>query len=185
MGYIVHAILDTCKHIVTKNIFRDQSTPSHFLGGSPHLQFTFRLSLCEIWAVIKAPAAWVLQEMNNYPGYPVIYQDYNQPLPILKLTYIAPENRPSPKKEFSSSNHHLSGAKKKLHNQGIVGCTPIPTYPYWKSLYKPYLGGGFIFFIFTPIWGRFPIWLIFFRWVETTNQLLYVGYLWVIIPKNP
>ena len=26
-----------------------------------------------------------------------------------------------------------------------------------------------IFFIFTPIWG-FPFWLIFFRWVETTNQ---------------
>ena len=26
-----------------------------------------------------------------------------------------------------------------------------------------------IFFIFTPIWGRFPIWRIFFRWVETTN----------------
>ena len=24
-------------------------------------------------------------------------------------------------------------------------------------------------FIFTLIWGRFPIWLIFFRWVETTN----------------
>ena len=27
-----------------------------------------------------------------------------------------------------------------------------------------------IFFIFTPPWGRFPFWLIFFRWVETTNQ---------------
>ena len=26
-----------------------------------------------------------------------------------------------------------------------------------------------ISFIFTPIWGRFPIWLIFFRWVETTT----------------
>ncbi len=26
------------------------------------------------------------------------------------------------------------------------------------------------FFIFTPVWGRFPIWLVFFRWVETTNQ---------------
>jgi len=26
------------------------------------------------------------------------------------------------------------------------------------------------FFIFTPIWGRFPIWLIFFKGVETTNQ---------------
>jgi len=27
-----------------------------------------------------------------------------------------------------------------------------------------------IFFIFTPIWGNDPIWLIFFKWVETTNQ---------------
>ena len=26
-----------------------------------------------------------------------------------------------------------------------------------------------MFFIFIPIWGRFPSWLIFFRWVETTN----------------
>ena len=26
-----------------------------------------------------------------------------------------------------------------------------------------------ICFIFTHIWGRFPFWLIFFRWVETTN----------------
>ena len=26
-----------------------------------------------------------------------------------------------------------------------------------------------IFFIFTPIWGNYPIWLIFFKWVETTN----------------
>ena len=26
-----------------------------------------------------------------------------------------------------------------------------------------------IFFIFTPSWGNDPIWLIFFRWVETTN----------------
>ena len=29
------------------------------------------------------------------------------------------------------------------------------------------------FFIFTPIWGRFPFWLIFFKWVETTNQNLH------------
>ena len=27
----------------------------------------------------------------------------------------------------------------KRHCQGIVGCTPIPTYPYGKSLYKPYI----------------------------------------------
>ena len=25
------------------------------------------------------------------------------------------------------------------------------------------------FLIFIPIWGRFPIWLTFFKWVETTN----------------
>ena len=24
--------------------------------------------------------------------------------------------------------------------------------------------------MFTPIWGRFPFWLIFFTWVDTTNQ---------------
>ena len=28
------------------------------------------------------------------------------------------------------------------------------------------------FFMFTPIWGNDPIWLIFFRWVETTNQYI-------------
>ena len=30
-----------------------------------------------------------------------------------------------------------------------------------------------IFFIFTPIWRRFPFWLIFFRWVETINQVVF------------
>ena len=29
-----------------------------------------------------------------------------------------------------------------------------------------------IFFIFIPTWGDDPLWLIFFRWVETTNQHL-------------
>ena len=32
-----------------------------------------------------------------------------------------------------------------------------------------------IFFIFTLTWGNDPIWLIFFRWVETTNQLKFQG----------
>ncbi len=41
-----------------------------------------------------------------------------------------------------------------------------------KYHYSPHLGGGFKhFFMFTPIWGRFPFWLIFLRWVETTNQI--------------
>ena len=39
--------------------------------------------------------------------------------------------------------------------------------------YIPYISGWWfqIFFIFTPICGRFPFWLIFFKWVETTNQI--------------
>ncbi len=58
----------------------------------------------------------------------------------------------------------------------------------WKNTGKVYKGRGTswncnffwikrktgwwfqIFFIFTPIWGNDPIWLIFFHWVETTNQ---------------
>ena len=40
------------------------------------------------------------------------------------------------------------------------------------SLSLSLLGGGFSnIFMFTPIWWRFPFWLIFFRWVETTNQI--------------
>ena len=27
-----------------------------------------------------------------------------------------------------------------------------------------------VFFIFTPTWGNDPIWQIFLKWVETTNQ---------------
>ena len=33
-----------------------------------------------------------------------------------------------------------------------------------------------IFFIFTPIWGRFPIRLIFFKGVETTNYVVFFGF---------
>ena len=34
----------------------------------------------------------------------------------------------------------------------------------------------YIFFFFTPIWGRFPIWLIFFRWDGSTTNQLYTIY---------
>ena len=45
--------------------------------------------------------------------------------------------------------------------------------PKWPSFSGSLcLAGGFKhFIIFIPIWGRFPFWLIFFRWVETTNQM--------------
>ena len=43
-------------------------------------------------------------------------------------------------------------------------------------LLNPYLAGGFKYFCYfhPEIWGRFPFWRIFFRWVgSTTNQLLF------------
>ena len=39
----------------------------------------------------------------------------------------------------------------------------------WRSGFQMLAGWFQIFFIFTPIWGRFPFWLIFFKGVETTN----------------
>ena len=49
-----------------------------------------------------------------------------------------------------------------------------PTHKGWLFMciyvYIDILGGGFKdFFSFTPTWGNDPIWLIFIRWVETTN----------------
>ena len=41
------------------------------------------------------------------------------------------------------------------------------------------------FFIFTPIWGRFPILPIFFRWVETTNQKFIFFFRVHWLSKNP
>ena len=66
---------------------------------------------------------------------------------------------------------------------GVAWCAPKSTMatcwtPWWffvgwradMEISQNYLGGGFkYFFIFVPSWGRFPIWLVFFKWVETTN----------------
>ena len=43
-------------------------------------------------------------------------------------------------------------------NLGIPPKNPNPSW--WQLKY---------FGIFIPFWGRFPIWLIFFKWIETTN----------------
>ena len=44
---------------------------------------------------------------------------------------------------------------------------------FWKHHTSlSYLGGGFKYaFIFTPTWGRFPFWLIFFKRLETASQI--------------
>ena len=50
-------------------------------------------------------------------------------------------------------------------------CQAFHKIPQWP------LGGGFKYFLFSPLpgWGNDPIWLIFFRWVETTNQMTISG----------
>ena len=79
--------------------------------------------------------------------------------------------------------HNISPLQQKL--------TPSPTLrlagvckarPWWSTITSGMSGARRIkiidycrwwfpnIFIFTPSWGRFPYWLIFFRWVETTNQ---------------
>ena len=44
--------------------------------------------------------------------------------------------------------------------------TPFPSVTNNCHLYRWWFQ---VFFMFTLIWGRFPFWRIFFRWVETTN----------------
>ena len=61
---------------------------------------------------------------------------------------------------FHSS--HLSGETEALKHKKHR----------WLFLTKPRWWFQ-ICFIFTPIWGRFPSWLIFFKGVETTNQQTY------------
>ena len=53
-------------------------------------------------------------------------------------------------------------------------CWFIYVYIFEVACYRHVITGWWfqIFFMFTPIWGRFPIWLIFFKGVETTNQCM-------------
>ena len=63
----------------------------------------------------------------------------------------------------------------------LSSCVVLPNLDFFGSKWLQFclktlngntcLGGCFkYFFIFTPTWGDDSIWLIFFKWVETTNQ---------------
>ena len=44
----------------------------------------------------------------------------------------------------------------------------------WKIPFMTFSGWWFqTFFIFIPTWGKDPIWLIFLKWLETTNQMTF------------
>ena len=48
---------------------------------------------------------------------------------------------------------------------------------HWCFMFSVILGGGFKYFLCSPLlWGRFPFWFIFFKWVgSTTNQNFYMS----------
>ena len=65
----------------------------------------------------------------------------------------------TPSASCSESGSNLDGLKHGIYRKGYVGYVQITYSGWWFQ----------IFFIFIPIWGRFPFWLIFFKGVETTN----------------
>ena len=81
------------------------------------------------------------------------------------------ENTPK-KRVFRSGNHPIQKVNLSSHLTRAMRRHPRGgSYPKFCLLVKHFSGWWFqIFFIFTPIWGRFPFWLIFFKGVETTKQ---------------
>ena len=70
---------------------------------------------------------------------------------------------PSPRKNLLSPNISLVPKMDVLTHLYQLYVRLTPKYPDTRWWFQ-------IFFIFTPIWGRFPIWLMFFQRVETTKQ---------------
>ena len=69
------------------------------------------------------------------------------------------------RQELKSPTRAPSGAFQK---GTLVALSAVQLCLYHLDDHK--LGGGFkYFFIFTSTWGSDSIWLIFFRWAETTN----------------
>ena len=52
----------------------------------------------------------------------------------------------------------------------LENCEGFMTKATLLALIHHHLGSDFNFLMFIPICGRFPFWLIFVKWVETTNQ---------------
>ena len=78
--------------------------------------------------------------------------------------FLAWKNQTEPTSFWSNySDPHTTWAPKWWFRKGNSLISGKPRFV------KYYLAGGFIFLIFNPTWGNDPIWLIFFKWVETMN----------------
>ena len=96
-----------------------------------------------IWAVIKC---LVICCTPGYQTNPLLWGLVHEPI--------------EGSRNLNRSVFHGMSAKGLVHAAHLV----------WNFTYFTMTRWWFqVFFIFTPIWGRFPIWLICLKWVETTN----------------
>ena len=108
-----------------------------------------------------------------YPSNPGALRSFSQVYAPFTCTGLQPHQQAHLLQIFSTKGQfiiaylqfHLPTFKvhtSKRHCQGIVGCTPIPTYPYGKSLYKPYISPlTLVTFCWPPLQLELPFW-----WLE-------------------
>ena len=83
---------------------------------------------------------------------------------------LARSRKPNPRR---TANHSLRSSRvcSTCRCNGAEADTPLGKKKKTPWLYRGWITTRWfqIFFMFNPIWGRFPCWLIFFKRVETTN----------------
>ena len=74
---------------------------------------------------------------------------------------------------------------EEYHNAAVTRRCVVKSWSIHRLSSNTVVGGGFkYFFMFTPIWGRFPFWLICFTFVGSTNQL-FVFCWWCFMDSIP
>ena len=87
---------------------------------------------------------------------PTTYWILTKPMP----THLTKEIRTKRTWAMSESMRLGRGIKNMFSSKQLDSSVPGS----WVVIFQ-------ILVIFIPIWGRFPFWRIFFKWVETTNQV--------------
>ena len=114
----------------------------------------------------KSPQAW-----QSSVGISTSYAMCRWGLPIASIMW---------ERSIGQVDDDTIAGKKELASWGSWGFVRIGP---WSSFYP---GSWFMntrwwfkYFLFSPLQGRFPFELIFFRWVETTNQNIYDPKDWI------
>ena len=111
-----------------------------------------------------APETWWLEDDPFLLGWQIVRVYVKLP-GNMRLKSI--DHKKAPPKKCQVSGRFLSVTRQRI----CMSYRWYDIFIFVSSYWSTYLTGWWfqIFFIFPPIWGRFPLWLIFFNWVETTN----------------